>query len=159
MPRMILLAWLLLTTASQLEEILTVYLSAWLAQHRMTLEDLTSYFEEKMVPWIEGGGPLCVVLDQGRIVGFALFKKWDASSYYLSEMAVLPEYQQRGLGRKVVFSIFEKDPACQKIVLVTSRANTWSQAFYKALGFQASSFEHPDYSPQQFMGYEYLKNF
>ncbi len=63
---------------------------------------------------------------------------------------------QQGLGKKLIFSVFEKDPTIQQILLVTERANIPAQSFYEALGFTHSSFEHPDY-PKGFMSYEYTK--
>lgn len=43
----------------------------------------------------------------------------------------------------------------EKIVLITEIANTWSQSFYEAIGFKRSAFMHPDYSPDEFTGFEY----
>jgi ribosomal protein S18 acetylase RimI-like enzyme len=87
------------------------------------------------------------------MIGFAIFEKWGGQNYYLAEMAVLPEYQRRGIGKQLVFSIFDKDQAAEKILLVTEKSNTWSQSFYEKIGFKHSSFQHPDY-PENFIGYE-----
>ena len=94
------------------------------------------------------------VWDQDKLVAFAIFEKWEAQSYYLAEMAVLPGYQQKGIGKQLVFSIFAEDPEAKKILLVTEKNNRWAQAFYEKIGFKASPFQHPNY-PKDFTGYEF----
>ena len=83
-------------------------------------------------------------------------RKWEGQSYYLAEMAVLPEYQCQGIGKKLVFSIFDKDPNAKKILLVTKKDNKGSQSFYEKIGFKHSSFQHPNYS-KDFIGYEFYR--
>jgi ribosomal protein S18 acetylase RimI-like enzyme len=143
-------------SSSQIKELFDVFLSAFLAQDRLTSESLTTYFHEKIIPRIKREDPLVVLLNQDKIIGFALFEKWGKSAYYLAEMAILPAYQRKGLGKKLTFSVFDKDPFIQKILLVTEIANTWAQAFYESIGFKRSCFVHPDY-PIDFIGYEYAK--
>lgn len=71
-------------------------------------------------------------------------------------MAVLPEYQRRGIGRQLVFSIFDQDQDVEKILLVTGKDNTSAHSFYEKIGFKPSSFLHPDY-PENFIGYEFCR--
>ncbi len=72
-------------------------------------------------------------------------------------MAITPAYQNKGIGKKLVFFIFEKHPNTEKIVLITEKGNIQSQAFYKAVGFQRSDFMYPGYSSDTFIGFEYTK--
>ena len=154
---MILITWLMLLSSAQKTEVFDAYLSAFLAQNRLSQEDLTNYFYDKFEPRLDQGGPVCVALKDGKIVAFSVFEKWEEDTYYLAEMAVAADQQHQGIGKKLVFSIFDKDPSAKRIVLLTERANQDSQAFYKAIGFTPSSFQHPNYSPEQFMGFEYSK--
>jgi len=151
---MILLTWILLVTPPQTEQFLHVFLSAFLPQGRLNTLQLSSYFEKKIMPRLEAGQWSIVALDKDKIVGFAIYEKWDEKSYYLAEMAVLPEYQRQGIGKQLVFSIFDQDQDAEKILLVTEKGNQWSQAFYEKIGFKHSSFQHPDY-PENFIGYEF----
>ena len=154
---MVIFTWLLLISPIQSEQLLDVFLSAFLAQNRLNTEELSSYFDKKIMPRFEKQGQLIhVAYDKEKIVGFAIFEKWEGQSYYLAEMAVLPEYQRQGIGKQLVFSIFDKDQAAEKILLVTEKDNIWSQSFYEKIGFKHSSFQHPDY-PENFIGYEFCR--
>jgi len=151
---MILYSWIASIAPLQKEEIFDLFLAAFLPQGRSTKEHLTAYFNQKIAPRFEKGQPTYVAMDKEKIIGFALFQHWDESSYYLAEMALLPEYQGHGVGKKLVFSIFEKNPASKRILLITEKDNHSAQSFYKKIGFQHSSFIHPDY-PENFTSYEY----
>lgn len=150
---MILFTWLLLITPIQTEELFEIFLSAFLPQGRSTAEQLSDYFNKKISPRFQNGNPIYVAFDNDKMIGFAIFEKWEGQDYYLAEMAVLPAYQRRGIGKQLVFSIFEKDQNAKKILLITEKGNTWSQSFYEKIGFKPSSFHHPDY-PENFIGYE-----
>lgn len=154
---MILFTWLCILSPIQMDQVFQVFLSAFLAQNRHTEQELKHYYYEKMVQRLNNPELFCGVFDKEQMVGFAIFEKWTEDSYYLAEMAVVPEYQQRGVGKQLVFSIFEKEASAKKIVLVTEEANHGSRAFYERIGFRASSFKHPNY-PIGFTGYEYEKS-
>lgn len=151
---MVIFAWITPITHEQTEQIFDLFLAAFLPQGRSTKEHLTTYFNQKIAPRFEKGQPTYVAMDKQKIIGFALFQHWDKSCYYLAEMALLPEYQGRGVGKKLIFSIFEKDPATKRILLITEKENRLAQGFYEKVGFQPSSFIHPEY-PENFTGYEY----
>lgn len=152
---MIAFTWLLLLTASQIEQVHQVFLSAFLPQGRNDEQTLTGYFNQKIIPRLTDNPLAIAALVEDQIVGFALFENWGNEEYYLAEMAVLPEYQRQGIGKKLTLSIFDKDPVAKKLVIVTDKDNTWARSFYEALGFTPSSFRHPDYPA--FVGYEYTK--
>jgi ribosomal protein S18 acetylase RimI-like enzyme len=153
---MIIFTWLMLITSFQAQQLNDVFLSAFLPQARSSTEELSAYFNGKIVPRLEQTPLLLAAIDNGRIIGFALFEKWEDEGYYLAEMAVLPEYQGQGIGKKLVFSIFEKDPTTSHVLLITETANRWARGFYETIGFKLSSFRHPDY-PENFIGYEYWR--
>ncbi len=150
---MLLFNWILLVNSIQTEQLLNVFLSAYLAQDRLNIEELSSYFNEKIIPRLETGELTLATYDKDKLIGFAIFEKWEGQSYYLAEMAVLPEYQRQGIGKQLVFSIFDQDQDAETILLVTEKDNRWSQSFYEKLGFKHSSFQHPNY-PENFIGYE-----
>lgn len=145
---------ILLTPPIQTQSVINVFLSAFLPQGRFTAEQLAEYFNKKVIPRLEKGEFIYSAFDNDKMIGFAIFELWDDQSYYLAEMAVLPNYQRKGIGKQLVFSILQKDLAAKKILLVTEKANRWSQSFYEKIGFKRSSFQHPDY-PENFIGYEF----
>src|SRR5579872_3226264 len=116
---MVLFTWLLLVTPTQTEQLFDVFLSAFLSQGRSTTEQLSDYFNKKISPRLEKGHLIYAAFDNNRVIGFVIFEKWGGQNYYLAEMAVLPEYQRHGIGKQLVFSIFDKDQAAEKVLLVT----------------------------------------
>jgi ribosomal protein S18 acetylase RimI-like enzyme len=154
---MIALTWLILINPFlQTESILEVFLKAFLPQGRSNIEQLSDYFHNKIKPRLEENQLTITVWDQANLIAFAIFEKWAEQTYYLAEMAVLPEYQQKGIGKQLAFSIFNKDIETKKILLITEKNNKWSQAFYEKIGFKRSSFQHPNY-PENFIGYEFYR--
>lgn len=153
----IIFAWIPIISPSQIEQLFDVFLSAFLPQKRANREQLSNYFNNKIIPRLESGQLIYTVSDKNRIVGFALFEKWEEGCYYLAEMALSPQYQRQGLGKKLVFSIFDKDRAAEKILLVTEKENALAQSFYEKIGFKHSSFQHPDY-PENFIGFVLTKD-
>ena len=152
---MVILTWIwLINPILQAEPILDVFLKAFLPQGRSNTKQLSDYFYEKITPRLEENQHVITAWDQNKLVAFAIFEKWEGESYYLAEMAVLPEYQGKGIGKKLVFSVFDKDQEIKKIVLVTRNDNKWSQSFYEKIGFKPSSFQHPNY-PENFIGFEF----
>ena len=151
---MLLFTWMFLVTPIQIEQIYDVYLAAFTPQNRFKDHELEDYFAEKVMPRLKKPLLLAVAIDQNRIIAYAIFEKF-AMNYYLAEMAVQPEYQGKGIGKKLVFSILEKDPAAKKIVLLTEIENRWSRPFYEKIGFKPSTFYLPDYSPEIFTAYEF----
>ena len=150
---MIVFIWLLLTTPAQIEQLLDVFVSAFLPQQLFTSEQITTYFHKKIVPRLNQNHEIYCAFDQDNIIGFAIFEKGENYTYYLAEIAVLPKYQHKGIGKHLVFSILEKDSNTKRIVLVTAENNTCAQSFYEKMGFKRSSFRHPDYPT--FLGYEF----
>lgn len=148
------LNWSERLTPIQVEQSFAVFLSSFLTNDRANEVELTRYFRQKILPRFTQGHLIHIAQDQGTIIGFALFEKWEEQVYYLAEMAIEPAYQRKGIGKKLIFSLFQKDPSAKKILLVTMKTNLKAQQFYQAIGFLASDFQHPDY-PENFVGYEY----
>lgn len=150
------LTWTIKPTSQQTQQLWEVYSLAFLDQGRSSLEHLKDYFHTKIIPRLKSGQLLLLAFHQEEMVGFILFEKWEAFSYYIAEMAIAPKAQRQGLGKKLMFAIFEKDPAIHTLFLVTETSNRDAQAFYQKIGFLPSTFQHPDY-PKNFIGYEFKK--
>lgn len=146
---------LVLLTKAHKEQVYGIFLSAFLPQSPSTYDNLTEYFKRKISPRLERDDPIYVAYVGNTMVGFAMFEKWAERSYYLAEMAVSPEYQRRGIGKQLVFSILSEERAVEKILLITRNNNRVAQSFYEKVGFKPSSFQHPEY-PENFIGYEYI---
>lgn len=92
----------------------------------------------------------------GKVVGWASFNPEGKDEIYIRHMVVDPEYQNRGIGKMLIFKSFEQLPQAKKIVLVTRRINKGALAFYRALGFQEASYTHEGLDPKLWVGYEYI---
>jgi ribosomal protein S18 acetylase RimI-like enzyme len=75
----------------------------------------------------------CFVYDAGRLiaVGRALADGFDAS--YICDIAVHPEYQGRGIGRRIVSKLVEFSKDHRKILLYAAPGK---EPFYRKLGFK-----------------------
>lgn len=85
--------------------------------------------------------------DGSQIIGFAMgyFKQYDdLLLYYLEEILVFKEYQNKGLGTKILLELesIVKDHGAVKIDLSTTQDES-HQRFYSRLGFQKSNFLIP----------------
>jgi ribosomal protein S18 acetylase RimI-like enzyme len=87
--------------------------------------DLKVSFSNSMFKWF--------VYDSGKLVaaGRALADGRDCS--YICDVAVLPSYQGRGLGRELVSRLVELSRGHKKIILY---AATGKEPFYRKLGFK-----------------------
>jgi ribosomal protein S18 acetylase RimI-like enzyme len=145
--------WLEKTTPAQNEELKQILVEAFFPVGLYQLEELTSYFDAKIVPRLEKGHLIHLASHQNRIVGVAVFQKWKKKDYYLAEMAITPSFHRQGIGRQLIYSLFEKEKGTDKLFLVTQSQNISAQGFYEKVGFKKSHFSHPDYPG--YLGLEY----
>jgi ribosomal protein S18 acetylase RimI-like enzyme len=102
---------------------------------------------------------LVVAKIEGKIVGFIGFKKTEKPyEIYITQLAVDPNYWQQGIGRGLVFSILDLYKDVQSLVVIQRKINIIAHQFYQNLGFTESSYMHPGYNPERYIGYEW-KNF
>jgi ribosomal protein S18 acetylase RimI-like enzyme len=73
--------------------------------------------------------------DGEKLIGFARAISDVCSNAYISTVAVLPEYQRRGIGRKLMEMLMEGHEGV-KFVLHTSEAG---ERLYRSLGFVDAS--------------------
>ena len=78
----------------------------------------------------------CFLYDSETLVGAgrALADGMDCS--YICDVALLPEYQGKGLGAKIVSSLVESSKGHKKIILYSVPG---SEGFYKKIGFKRMS--------------------
>jgi GNAT superfamily N-acetyltransferase len=76
---------------------------------------------------------------RGRGIGLVVVTEIDPRQAHLTQVAVLPEYQRRGIGRWLLDYSLSRLAACQfeTLSLIVSRANEQALRIYQAMGFQA----------------------
>lgn len=94
----------------------------------------------------------------GKVIGFAGFKDTDQNNeVYIAQLAIDPRFWQQGLGKELVFSIFDIKKETERLVVIPRRINEVARQFYSHLGFTVSEYMHPGYNPQKHIGYEWNK--
>jgi len=75
------------------------------------------------------------------VAGFAAWRDEAPGVIYLEELAVHPDYQRFGIGRKLIERAFEeaRENSFKEIVLRTWEKASWAQKFYEKLGFHAAA--------------------
>jgi ribosomal protein S18 acetylase RimI-like enzyme len=80
---------------------------------------------------------VCCYNEHRKIIGFSFFVIDSATPERctLAWIGVHPEYQHRGLSKKLISSIFTIHPELTQILLYTFKTNTIAQAAYFSFGF------------------------
>ena len=77
--------------------------------------------------------------DGEKITSYGLYKYLSDTQYlYIHHLVVHPDYQGKGLGKRLMCAIQDLHGDAQKIGLLTRIYNVQAQNFYKRLGFSAS---------------------
>lgn len=99
-----------------------------------------------------------IAFQEYKLIGWALFIKNDQKNNcaIVKQISVKPNQWRRGIGRKLVFSIFDYWKECKVIALTTRKSNKISHKFYKNLGFSESYFMPEQDSTKEMKGYEYI---
>ncbi|MEW8627074.1 MAG: GNAT family N-acetyltransferase [Candidatus Thiodiazotropha sp.] len=74
----------------------------------------------------------CFVYADGHLIGAGRVLADGVDCAYICDVALLPEYQGRGIGSKIVSDLVERSRGHKKIVLYSVPGR---EAFYKKLGF------------------------
>jgi N-acetylglutamate synthase-like GNAT family acetyltransferase len=93
--------------------------------------------ERKMEDWeiaIANSEPVITVWDEARTIGFARATSDGIYRATIWDVAIHPDYQGGGLGRKLVQTVLSHPKMCrvERIYLMT----TYQQSFYERIGFQ-----------------------
>ena len=93
-------------------------------------------------------GSLWVVsaLDDGQLVGFARAVSDGATNAYVSTVAVLPDYQGRGIGREMMRRLIDGHDGIQFVL----HANDNAYPFYLHLDLGFQPFDHILVRPRKF---------
>ena len=106
----------------------------------------------------QGLQTLTVAREGDKIVGFVGFKITEKErEIYISQLAVAPEFWKRGIGSHLVFSVFDQFEDAESLVVIPRKINSVARKFYKKLGFVESSYMHPGYNPERYIGYTWTK--
>ncbi len=146
------------------EEGLGVYLAAFRTLYtELGVENRESHFRETMkhelelveahpneIHWL-------LALKDEKVVGISIVELFTYPDLYVRELAVLPEYQMRGIGKALTFAPLKDLPDLRKISIVTRKINVPAITFYTVLGFTVSDFTHSGYDPNRYIGMEWQR--
>lgn len=86
-----------------------------------------------------GNVTVYLVLKDGIIVGDASYEKKPDGSFYLSGLAIDPQFQRQGIGREVMNSIMDELKDIKVIKLLTHPENSVAVKLYLSFGFVIKS--------------------
>ena len=92
--------------------------------------------QDRFERMIEGATRTIVAVENARIVGFARALFDGASNGYISTVAVAPERQRHGIGRRMVERLMEVDNPEQ--ITWVLRSARGSNGFWEKMGFEKS---------------------
>ena len=95
--------------------------------------------------------------DNNMLVGFLIIdvKKYP-QEIYLSQLAIDPEYQGRGIASTMIRRVFSQFPDCKRFLVVTRKINKEAIGLYHALGFAPSTYMHEGFNREFFIGFEWI---
>jgi ribosomal protein S18 acetylase RimI-like enzyme len=131
--------------------ITTVFYKAWLSaypneEYFITTDDIEDHFKNAFTPEgqekrrknIESPAPnsfRLIAKDGDKVVGTATLIK-DVEKNKLSTIYILPEYQGKGIGKKLWTGLKEKLNGSKKTIVQVAVYNKNAIAFYEKLGFK-----------------------
>src|SRR5262249_28720648 len=92
--------------------------------------------QDRFERMLEGASRTIVAVENARIVGFARALFDGASNGYISTVAVAPEWQRHGIGRRMVERLMEVDNPEQ--ITWVLRSARGSNGFWEKMGFEQS---------------------
>lgn len=102
---------------------------------------------------------LVVAKKDNQVIGFVGFKKTEKlHQIYISQLAVDPQYWQNGIGRELVFCALRLFADADQLVVIPRKINVIARDFYYKIGFIDSSYMHPGYNPERYIGYEWNRS-
>lgn len=99
------------------------------------------YFESEFGHYVNGKLLWVQAFEGGRLLGWATFELESNHEAYMNLLAVAPEYQKQGVGRRLVFSICNEIPSIDTIHVLVRKVNVEGEKFYRHIGF--SEFDYP----------------
>jgi ribosomal-protein-alanine N-acetyltransferase len=83
-----------------------------------------------------------VAASANRVVGFIVYRETSDRESEILNLAVHPQFRQRGVGRRLIMHALKERPG--DFFLEVRNSNVAAQAFYRALGFQQTG-KRPEY--------------
>lgn len=121
--------------------------------------------QESMIDRYLERGEMFVLREEG-VLGECVITKEEAGVYELKNIAVLPECQRRGYGKKMIDFLFSYYPDCKTLLVGTGDVPS-TCSFYERCGFTKShrvknfftdNYDHPIYEDgKQLVDMVYLK--
>jgi ribosomal protein S18 acetylase RimI-like enzyme len=138
--------------AHEMEILHNLFLRSFLENYQrlgLTNEDLATdnieqvlndYWEVELQSLANNSTRWIVAKTDDEIVGYASFNIQESPhEIYLQLLCVKPAYQGQGVGKSLLYSIFQIESKVKKLSMITRRINTSAIGFYKKLGFEESS--------------------
>lgn len=75
------------------------------------------------------------ILCDGKIVGNIIVRTKENDEYYLGELCVIPEYQNKGIGQQSICFLEREFPEAKLWNLITPAARPQNHYFYEKMGF------------------------
>ena len=101
----------------------------------LSVEWSSGKFPQKLVAAMRGYDFVYSARDEGRLAGLACAMDDGVMTAYVHYLLVLPEYQGRGIGRRLADAVREHYADYLKIVLVASPEK---ESFYSKLGYKVA---------------------
>ncbi len=111
---------------------------AWIAQHFTMEEQDRRQLDDPVAAYIATGGQILIAEFAGRRVGCVALVPDGTGAYELSKMAVAPDQQGRGTGRRLLAAAIEyaREAGATSIFLGSSTKLANAVHLYEALGFE-----------------------
>ena len=81
-------------------------------------------------------GPVYMIMERDTVVGSVSYYKKEDQSIYISGLVIDPDYQGRGIARKVMLQILSEIKGEPRVKLVTHPDNIRAVNLYESLGFK-----------------------
>ena len=81
-----------------------------------------------------------------QLVGFISYELKESSGAYINDLTILPEFQNKGVGSKVLDFVLERLKNAKRIELVTHPQNIPALKLYLKYGFEIVSWKENYYS-------------
>lgn len=112
-------------TAFDLEEILPLYSAVGWTSYTDRPEMLKTAWENSLL--------ILGAYDGGRLIGAVRAVGDGASIVYVQDILVLPEYQRRGIGTRLLRTLMERYPSVHQLALMTDDTPE-TVSFYQSVG-------------------------
>ena len=99
----------------------------------------TNYLERTDILKESYANPLCVLgaYDADRLVGIIRAVGDGLTIVFIQDIVVLPEYQRKGIGTKLLKAVMDKYSDVYQMELLTDNTEK-TKAFYRSVGFSSS---------------------